>query len=354
MISDSKNSHLLSVTGNFLDGKTSKKIPATLLLDNKGYLQIVDSDDQDILSVKFSETRTYNRIGNTRRQITFPNGEIFETSDNDRVDDLLKFNKKEKGNIFIHRLEQNFKLALMSIVIIAFSILLFWKFGIPLIASIVAPMVPDTVINKISDETVITLDKYYFQKTSLNKKTQQRLTKKFSTIIKSQKKELVAGSRYKLLFRSSKTIGANAFALPSGTIIITDQLINYAKNDKEIISILAHEVGHVVKRHGTKSILQNSVVTILISYITGDVSALSSMSVAIPTFLINTGYTKNFEEEADNFSYNYLVKNKISTHYFADIMKRIEKDFSKTEIPSIFSTHPSTNERIKKFEKKRI
>ena len=50
---------------------------------------------------------------------------------------------------------------------------------------------------------------------------------------------------YTLVFRKSDAIGANAMALPSGTIVVTDGLVTLAEDDREILGVLAHEAGHV-------------------------------------------------------------------------------------------------------------
>ena len=60
------------------------------------------------------------------------------------------------------------------------------------------------------------------------------------------------GSGSVLLFRDGGKFGANAFALPSGKIIVTDQLASLL-NDEQIVGVLAHELGHVVYRHGMRA-----------------------------------------------------------------------------------------------------
>ena len=58
-------------------------------------------------------------------------------------------------------------------------------------------------------------------------------------------KPLDDGHVYQLEFRHGGYIDANAFALPSGIIVMTDELVELAKSDDELISVLAHEIGHV-------------------------------------------------------------------------------------------------------------
>ncbi len=59
-------------------------------------------------------------------------------------------------------------------------------------------------------------------------------------------------------FRASPIIGANAFALPGGIVIVTDQLMQLAEHDDEILAVLAHEIGHVKHRHVLRGLPQDS------------------------------------------------------------------------------------------------
>ena len=72
--------------------------------------------------------------------------------------------------------------------------------------------------------------------------------------------------------------------MPSGEIIITDKLIEMADNQQEIDSILLHEIGHVVHRHGLQQIIHGSLITIAITMIAGDAAAIEEMVVALPYF----------------------------------------------------------------------
>ena len=176
-----------------------------------------------------------------------------------------------------------------------------------------------------------------------------------------------------------KGIGANAFTLPNGTIVFTDEMVNLATNDHELIAILGHEIGHVVHRHILRRMIQNSSTSILILFITGDVSSASSLVLALPSLLFNLSYSRDFEIEADDFAYNFLIKNNLDPDSFAQIMQRLkyynskklncndseiemcqknealdknEGEFIK-QITPYLSTHPDTENRIRKFMDKK-
>jgi Zn-dependent protease with chaperone function len=72
--------------------------------------------------------------------------------------------------------------------------------------------------------------------------------------------------------------------LPGGYLVITDELIDLAKNNDEIVAVIAHELGHVKGRHALRQTLQGTVSGLIIIAITGDVSSIAS---GLPALMMN-------------------------------------------------------------------
>jgi Zn-dependent protease with chaperone function len=211
-----------------------------------------------------------------------------------------------------------------------------------------------------TDTTLTILDEHYLKPSALDDAVQQRLSARFAAM----GRQVEPGFNYQLLFRKGgKLLGANAFALPSGTIVITDELITLASNDEEVVAVLAHELGHVVHRHSLRQLLQNSALTLAITYTTGDVS---SLIVALPVLFVQMGYSRQFEYEADQFAYDYLQQHQIPLYHFADILEGMERAHTErrdkqaeehqeegssraADVFEYLSTHPATEERVKRF-----
>jgi Zn-dependent protease with chaperone function len=84
---------------------------------------------------------------------------------------------------------------------------------------------------------------------------QQSLTQQFEDLVLlAQELNYPHIDNMQLLFRDGGSVGANAFALPGGTVIATDQFIQLSENDDEIIAVLAHEIGHVRHQHSLRQI----------------------------------------------------------------------------------------------------
>lgn len=333
------------IQADFYNGHTSVKIAVTLGFDEVGQLHILGLPQEIIYPV--SKVRITSRVGNTPRSIYFPDGSKCETRDNDLIDKIVANYDRRLLPQWLHLLESRWHwigLALLLLVVISWS----WiEFGIPYLARYVAYALPTSTDTALGEGTLKTLDRIWFDPSQLEPATQNHLTELFNNMTL----ELNDTHTYRLEFRHSNTIGANALALPAGIIVITDELVQLAEHDHELVAIFAHEIGHVIHRHTLRHVLQNSAVGLVIAAVMGDVFSISSLSVALPTLLIEAKYSREFETEADHFALTYLKNNKIATYYMAKILLRLQRERDDTEeVPTYLSSHPATSQRIKLFE----
>jgi Zn-dependent protease with chaperone function len=153
---------------------------------------------------------------------------------------------------------------------------------------------------------------------------------------------------YQLAFRHAPKLGPNAFALPDGRLVVTDQLVELAASDAEVLAVLAHEAGHHEHRHGMRQALEGSAVVLVAGFLFGDLSGTGSLSVSVPVLLLESGFSRDHEREADAFAFALLRRHGRSPADFATIMRRLsdyhgERDFGPV---SYLSTHPPSRARI--------
>ena len=111
--------------------------------------------------------------------------------------------------------------------------------------------------------------------------------------------------------------------------MVTDELVQLARDDREIEAVLAHEFGHQRGRHLLRHLLQDS--------------------VAAPTQLLQARYSRQFEREADDFALAYLARHHIPPETFAAILERLEKSRPEgRNVPDFLSTHPDIRVRIER------
>lgn len=112
--------------------------------------------------------------------------------------------------------------------------------------------------------------------------------------------------------------------MPSGSVIVTDELIALAKHEYEVVAVLAHEIGHVHNRHGLRHAIQGSTIALAALAITGDVSSTSYAIAALPALLVEAQYPQDFEREADAYGRTYLRANRIDGVHFKTFMQRLD------------------------------
>ena len=175
---------------------------------------------------------------------------------------------------------------------------------------------------------------------------QNELTAAFSRLTLSS--ELTG--RAQLVFRKSEALGANALALPSGVIVVTDDLVALAKDPDDVVAVLAHEVGHLEGLHGMRAVIQGALVSAAITLVVGDISALAA---AAPAVLLNARYSRELEREADGYAARALGAAGIAPMRLADMLERMETGHARAghENPTgafaYLSTHPTTEERLR-------
>ncbi|GAB1582648.1 hypothetical protein PPNSA23_25910 [Phyllobacterium phragmitis] len=101
-------------------------------------------------------------------------------------------------------------------------------------------------------------------------------------------------------------MGPNAFALPDGTIIVTDALTDLAPGDDMVLGVLAHEIGHVVHEHTLRRLYRAAGVSALIMLIGGDIGSGLEDVLTRGSALITLSYS--LEQEADRYSIDLMAR----------------------------------------------
>ncbi len=329
------------VDAKLYDGISSKEHDVKIEFSKDGYVIVREFNIYEPIS----DVKIATRLGNTPRLIEFKNGIRCKSLQNDKIDEILKSIGYKQP--IIHKLERSWKLAVVSFVAMFAAIVFFLTVGADYTANFIASITPRGTLDFASKNALEQLDKNILHKSNLTKDKQEKIKKLFKEVTNND-------PRYKLHFRSAPAIGPNAFALPSGDIVILDELVLLDK-DKElrgIQGVLAHEMGHVVYRHTLKGAIKSAIASAIIGYITGDITFLAS---TIPTVLVTTGYSRKFEAQADDFAIKRMKELHKSTKPLAKLFVEMENYIAKKDgndtinIPVWISTHPSTKDRIKKF-----
>ena len=132
-------------------------------------------------------------------------------------------------------------------------------------------------------------------------------------------------------------------ALPGGHVYVDDGLIAKAETPDELAGVLAHEIGHVAHRDGTRTVLQTAGLSFLFGMMLGDFVGGGAVVIAARTVL-KSSYSRRVEAAADAYSVDLMAKAGGDPHALAAILKRIVGD--KKEGMKLLLDHPETKDRI--------
>ncbi|WP_425147115.1 M48 family metallopeptidase [Deinococcus sp.] len=285
-------------------------------------------------------------LGRLRRVLKLPGGARLETEQLEAVAALERRLRRNPGLSLVQRLEARWPVALASLVgVLAFAGL-FVTYGLPVLARGVAAITPPAIMASLDAETVRAIDGHYTRPSTLTPQTQARLSDEFAELAA----ERGGPYRFRLLIRDGgDLIGANAFALPGGSVFITDELVRLAHDDREILGVLAHEIGHVEHRHAMVQIYQSLGLTLAFSVVAGDVTSAASVAAAIPALLLSSGYSRQAETEADDDAGRWMMRRYGTTRPLQDILERLtlqDGEDGHSRVLDLLASHPGEVQRL--------
>lgn len=361
MTSSHLNAGQIAIQGVYFDGRSSRDYDAKLsILGDQVTLTVAAQGDKPASQERWAVGQLVIEppLARVRRVIKLPNGGRFETQDDAGVSQLEAHLGRNAGMSRVRRIEASWVLTFGALVTLGLFVWGFLAYGLPALARSAAAATPHSVLAAFDRETIKVLDNGSFMgPTKLSPARQAQLQDEFVKV-----RNWAGGDYpYRLLLRNgipSKKdgggfdIGANAFALPDGTVVMTDQLVELAKSDRELMGVLAHETGHVTRRHALSSVYQGLGLALLGTAVTGDIISAGTFAAAVPTALLQTGYSRQAETQADETAAAYMLKEYGTTKPLRDILARLEnkdKNASEEDIePSndLLQTHPGTKQRI--------
>jgi predicted Zn-dependent protease len=324
---------LMMVPASYFDGKTSRRLAVSLKVQDG--LAVVTGEVErqcPLVDLHVSE-----RLRNASRKVTFPDGAYLEILDTPQFNSLLAATGHEDS--FVVRMQQSWRGTLVAVALTAAILTFGYLYVLPAISEVAAKALPEKVERAIGTETLNFLDARMLAPSELSVEQRQAIVNRFKSLAPPQD----GIPSYEIVFRKSK-VGPNAFALPSGHIVLTDEIVKLADSDDAVMGILSHELGHLHERHLTRRILQSSAIGAIATVLFGDVS---SVVANIPTLMLDLKYSRDAETEADDYAIAMLKKNGISLAALTHTFEKLNTD-SGSHAPYL-SSHPPAVERIERI-----
>ncbi len=341
------------ILATYFDGRTSRAQPVRLAVE-QGEAVLFDPEGVPVRRAPLSTLRVSERIKHAPRLITFGDGafcEITDPAEQQALNALLHRTGYREGVVV--RAQNSWRLALGALVLMLATLVLGYRYGLPWGAHVLADMVPQRAEVQLGHASLAALDAHWLEASRLPPAQQARIRERFAALRTPD-----ATHTYTIAFREAGKLGANAFALPGGDIIVTDALVRLVGDGDGLMGVLAHEAGHVEYRHGLRQLIQSSAIGATAALLFGDVS---SILAGVPATMLTLRYSRDYERDADRYAARMLQLNGLSVAAFADVLQALEDSHGgkrgtgstagRTEqgdddASGFFSSHPLTRERI--------
>ncbi|MFZ6780898.1 M48 family metallopeptidase [Undibacterium sp. Ji83W] len=280
--------------------------------------------------------------------------EIHDKADQQTLLDYLDYQPSR-----VQRWQRQWKWALVAIIAMAAMLLAAREWGMPWLADNIAARLPGRYEQALGAEVMKLLDNSVLNRSRLS---DQRIAQAKAAIERVMPEH--GRIPIRLEVRDAPEIGVNAFALPGGTIVVTDAMIRMLSTNKdkglsaegaeELAGVLAHEIGHVEGNHGMRRLVRDAMVAVIAGSLFSDFSSVVSLASA---GVVNMEFSREMETEADDYAIQRMQQAGMSPARLADALEQMEKlhkreaehDSSTKRITKYMSSHPATEDRVARF-----
>jgi Zn-dependent protease with chaperone function len=321
---------------------SSRKTPAKLAIDGSS-VRLIDTEGEQLTEAARRKLRISAPMGQAPRQIKFPDGTLFETPNAPGVDGLAE---NPLGSL-LHKMERfGPRLLLIGLACIV-GVVLIWRFALPVLVSVAVFLTPDPFLRSIDRGTLQTFDLTIGEPTTLSTTQQEDVRNTLDRLLAALPEGTRSRSEFNLLFRATPGMGPNAFALPGGTMVVTDALVRDFDDPDVIASVLGHEIGHVADAHGLKRLYRSLGTYVLIALIAGDTGPIVEDLLLEGNLLLSLSHSRGQEREADDYGIDLARKAGFDP---SGLLVFFEKLPDAGE--SWLSTHPSNAERLDRIRRR--
>lgn len=162
--------------------------------------------------------------------------------------------------------------------------------------------------------------------------------------------------RRDLKFYIANDADPNACALPGGNVVVNVGLLQLLDQPQEILGVLAHELAHQTKRHAIRRNIAAAGPMVIFGLFLHSNSGVGNLLTAGSGLMVFQGFSQEYETEADDTGWNYLVAANIDPRGMIQAFQKLEAFENKPGLrhlaPQALQSHPATAKRIARLENK--
>lgn len=343
----------MMISAHYFDGASARLHPVELDLAN-GAFELKGGNIAK--SVAYADARMAEPFSGAPCVIDFADGSRCEVSDGAGKAAVAAALGYAKSGVV--RLQQHWYGALLALLLLVASIGAFVQWGLPALSERIVAALPATIDQRVGDQGLQAMQSHLFGASRLSDERIAQVQEILASVLPKKTRMPIT-----LKVVSMPNQPPNAFALPNGTILMTDQMILQVLGEEKeldddmraaLAGILAHEIGHVEGRHAMRAIVRSSMLALGSAALFGD---FSNVVAGAPVLLMNMDYSRTMEAAADDYAVARMRQAGLSTAPLADLFSSLEKLApGQQHMPkwmglpaSYLSTHPATEARIKRF-----
>ncbi len=171
------------------------------------------------------------------------------------------------------------------------------------------------------------------------------LTRAVDEIVQRLAKNAGDGFAFRVQVVDAPTV--NAFALPGGAIVVYTGLLRVATAPEQVAGVLAHEMAHVVRRHGMQRIAQSVGIVACVQVLFGDVTGIAAVGVQVLEESAINSYSREHEHQADMDGVATLAASGVDPRALADVFALLQKEQAGAlQLPAFLASHPDLKLRV--------
>lgn len=336
MVADSQDR--LTIAGRAFPARSSREVPVTLEIA-ENVARLLSGDGAAIAEAEARALKWDMPVGRAPRRAHFPDGTMFETPEIERIDRL----RASSAWTRLHRAERFGRPLLFMAFAAATGAFLVWRFALPAIVGVAVALTPPSLRDLIDDGSMHSLDRTLAKPSTLDTEDRARVEAVFASLLAALPPE-DAARHFTLHFRSTPAIGPNAFALPGGTVVVTDQLVQEFGDPDILAGVLGHEIGHVTGDHGLRQLYRSVGFYVLVALIAGDTGPILEDVLFEGGAIVSLSFSRKHEAAADAFGLRLAED---SGHDPAGLLTFFESlPDSKETRSGWLASHPASGARI--------
>ena len=330
------------VRGRAYPPLSSREVPARLAVGTNT-VWLIDEQGQVQTRCIPEELLVEPRVGSTERRISFPDGTLFLTDRHAALEHLLA---DSSGSRLYHAEKFHPRLIVISAACLvgAWGI---WKYGLSLLVALAIWMTPPPLIAAIDAGAMQAVDQLVADPSTLTAQEQASVQDSFDRLLAALEPE-TGDHEFDLKFRSLPGIGPNAFALPNGTIVVSDQLVKLVSTDA-LAGVLGHEIGHVAEQHGLTQIYRSLGTFVLIGMLAGDTGPVLEQVLLEGNLILSLSYSRQHELSADRFGVDLATRAGFDPDGLTEFFNVLASEFGDRGTGWL-STHPGFDDRLDNLE----